>query len=98
MDTLGKGQQLRGQQGAGSYQVTQNPDYMSGVPLRDQQDGPGDWRAALFVILGGNLRKEITRANADTETVVMLMHGSFIQKQKILSTTFTPPPLRSYSV
>lgn len=60
MDTLGEGQQLRGQRGAGSHQVTQNPNYMTGVSLRDQQHRPGEMRAALRLILTGNLGKDIT--------------------------------------
>lgn len=36
-DALDEGEQLRGQQGVGSLHVTQNPDAMTGVPLRDEQ-------------------------------------------------------------
>lgn len=60
LDTLGEGQQLRRQRGVGPPQVTQNPDYMTGVLLRYQQHRPDDWRAVLRLILGGNLGEETT--------------------------------------
>lgn len=58
-DALDEGQQLGGQQGVGSRHVAQNPNAMTGVPLRDEQHRPGETRAAVCLNLEGNLGKEI---------------------------------------